>query len=553
MKKKFKHENENFILLNELRNEKKNIIRRKTTPNSNFTKKEANLLVSKLSKLDSNSNNLAIPLHIRPKTNLNLLPIKKPRNKKESEINTFSLFFKGNNKKNYISSKNEVNLITTQYNYGNNQLLIHKTSKDYTSKKIKIHSLSNTNAYTNTNANTNTNINSIMNINTTKDENEDKKKTQMGGGGGVGAALGRIYPKRTLILNDLKNRKHIISELKNIKEIRHTIYENQLPPQQNIDINKIVNNNISTKKLPGLNKIKNNINLIDYLSIPPRSKLITPLLQNKSNYMRKKSEKIRRIKKEEKEKDEKNITFGHKIQWKKVSLLKEGENSYIYKAFNISNGFIFIVKEYKIKNNEPRKLKKLFYNEARYLKIIEHKNIVNFIDAEVVDNNYFYIYLNFIGGYNIKDFYSKVGFFTKSLLKGFIEQIIYFLDYMKLKGLVYNNFSFNHFIFDLDGTIKVIDFSKTITQNDIIINNYVRHNEDVDFDNFKNMILNIVYYEKSNNFNKNEFSNDICNFCNFLETSLINISTLSEFKSNYFCKNKEETIYIKNSSINIIN
>ena len=185
--------------------------------------------------------------------------------------------------------------------------------------------------------------------------------------------------------------------------------------------------------------------------------------------------------------------------------------------------------------------------------MIEHKNIVNFIDAEVIDNNYFYIYLNFIGGYNLKDFYSKVGFFTKSLLKGFIEQIIYFLDYMKLKGLVYNNFSFNHFMFDLDGTIKIIDFSKAITQNDIIINNYVRHNEDVDFCNFKNMILNIVYYEKSNNFNKNEFSNDICNFCNFLETSLINISSLSEFKSNYFCKNKEETIYIKNSSINIIN
>ena len=58
-------------------------------------------------------------------------------------------------------------------------------------------------------------------------------------------------------------------------------------------------------------------------------------------------------------------------------------------------------------------------------------------------------------------------------------------------------------MFDLDDTIKIIDFSKAITQNDIIINNYVRHNEDVDFCNFKNMILNIVYYEKSNNFNNN--------------------------------------------------
>jgi len=537
MNKKFKHENENFILLNELRNEKKNIIRRKTATNTNL-QKEAKILTSKLSHLDSN--NPSIPHNIRPKMNLNLLPIKKTRSKKDSEINTFSLFFKGDN--NLTSNKNEVNLITTKYNYGNNQLLIHKTSKDFSSKKIKLHSFNNINY----------NINNINNNNNIKDEIEEKQKIHMN--------VAQKFNKKAIILNELKNRKNLLSELKNIKEIRHTIYENQIPVQQNIDNNNTnlnfnkIGNNISTKKLPELNKIKNNINLIDYLSIPPRNKLITPLLQNKSNYIRKKSELIKRkiVKKEEKEKDDKDKTFGHKIHWKKVSLLKEGENCYIYKAFNISNGFIFIVKEYKIKNKESRKNKKLFYNEVKFLKIIKQKNIVDFIDAEVIDNNYFYIYLNLIGGYNLKDFYSKVGFFTKSLLKGFIEQIVYFLDYMKLKGLVYNNFSFNHIMFDLDGTIKIIDFSKVITQNDIIVNNYVRHNEDVDFYNFKNMILNIVYYEKSNNFNNKELSNDICNFCNFLETSLINISTLTEFKSNYFVKNKEETIYLKNSSINLI-
>ena len=138
MKKKFNHENENFILLNELRNEKKNLIRRKTATNTNL-QKEAKILTSKLSHLDSN--NPSIPHNIRPKMNLNLLPIKKTRSKKDSEINTFSLFFKGDN--NLTSNKNEVNLITTKYNYGNNQLSIHKTSKDFSSKKIKLHSFNN--------------------------------------------------------------------------------------------------------------------------------------------------------------------------------------------------------------------------------------------------------------------------------------------------------------------------------------------------------------------------------------------------------------------------
>jgi len=543
MKKKIHKKNDYFLLQNELKLDKKNILQRKISTNSNF-QKDSRIFTSKLINLDLN--NPSIPHNIRSKNNLNLLPIKKMKSNKENEINTFSLFFGENN----FSSKNEVNLITTQYNYGNNQLLlhkIHKTSKDFSSKKNKIHSFNN--------------INNNINNNIIKDELEEKLMTHLN----IGQKFNK-KAKRALILNNLKNRKNMI-----LKEIPNRIYDNLAPPlhQQNIENNNNTNlnfnkigNNISTKKLPGLYKIKNNkIDLINYLSIPPKDKLITPLLQNKANYIRKKSEIIRRkiSKKEDKEKEKpensKDYTFGHKINWKKISLLKEGEICNIYKAFNILNGIIFIVKEYKINdkdNKKSRKNKKLFYNEAKFLKMISQKNVVDIIGAEVVDNKFFYIYLNFIGGYNLKEFYSKVGFFTKSLLKSFIEQIIYFLEYMKLKGLVYNNFSFSHFMFDLDGTIKILDFSKVITQSDIIKNNYVRHNEDVDFLNFKNMILNIIYYEKSNNFNNNELSNDICNFCNFVENSLLNISTLTEFKCNYYFKDKEETIYMKNSSI-IIN
>ena len=546
--KKNKPENENLFLHNELKNDKKKVFSRKTSSNINY-QKDSNIFNIKLGQLELNNPfNPNNPNNIRAKNNLNLLPIKKTKNKKEHEINTFSLFFNGDN--NFVSSKNEVNLITTQYNYGNNQLLIHKISKDFTSNKLKIKSLKNI-PYNPNNASIANNVNN----NIIKNEIEVKLNTHLN--------IGRNYykkSKRALILNDLKTKKNIVSEFKNIKEIQGTIYESQSrlqPQKQSLDINNanLNLNKIGSNKLPGLKKIKKNINLIDYLIIPERNKLITPLVKDKSNYIRKKSEILRHknSKKEEKQKDDNNTTFGHKVLWKKISLIKESQNCYIYKAFNITNGSIFIVKEYKIKNKESKDIKKLFYNEAKFLKFVSQKNIVDFIGAEVIDNAYFYIYIDFIGGYSLKDYYTKIGFFTKNLLKSFIEQIIYFLDYMKLKGLVYNNFSFSHFMFDLDGTIKVIDFSQVISQRDIIKINFVRHNEDVDFIKFKNMILNIVYNEKSNNFKNNEISSDICNFCNFLESSLYKVSTLSEFKINYFLKDKEETIYMKNSSINIIN
>ena len=508
--KKIKYENK-IIGQKEPKNIKKNIFfNSKLSSNTNplLLKKEHKILSSKLNFQEQNysSNNE----NIRSKINLNLHPIKKTRSKNEHEINGFSLFLKGDS--NFISSKNEVNLITTQYNYGNNQLLIHKFNKG-------------------------------INI-----ENEDKLRNNLNYG----------QRKRNIILNDLKNKKKITNELKDIKEIRETIYENK----NNVNNTNILNNN---KKLPELLKIKNSINLINYLK-PARTKFITPLLQNKNsnNLIRKKSEtilhKIKREKEKEKNieknnkeiKDEKDITYGHKIHWKKINLIKEGENSFIYKAFNISNGHIFIVKEYK------KVSVKSFYREAKFLKKNRDKNIVEFIDAEVVntDNNYinyFYIYLNYIGGYTLNEFYSKIGFFTKQLLKKFIEQIIYFIDYMKIKGLFYNNFDFNHIFFDLDGNIKLIDFSKVEKQNVMIKTNFIRHEEDLDFASFKKMILHIIYYEKNNKGNNNENSNDIISFCNLLEVTLINVNNLIEFKSNYFFgehKDKEETILLKNSSMN---
>ena len=500
MEKKIKYENENFILQNDLKNEKKSFPRRKTLINTTF-QKEQKLIVPKLTHLEPNIP--TIPFNLKPKINLNLLPIKKTRSKNENEINTFSLFFNGES--NFLSPKNEIN----QNTYGNNQLLIHKTSKDFTSKKIKIHSLKNNILINNIN-NNNNNI---------KDEIEEKQRNI--------SNTGHIK-KRNITLNDLKNKKSLISELKNIKEIRDAINESireQIHPYPKNIIETNTNLSKINKKLPGLFKKNNNVNIINFLSIPPRSKLITPSLQN-----RKKSEIIKRKikKKEEKENNNKDKYFGHNIQWKKISLIKEGENSFIYKAFNTTNGWVFIVKEYKIKNN---KSKNLFYNEARFLKKNRQKNIVDYINAEVVDNTYFYIYLNFIGGYTLTDFISKVGFFTKSLLKKIISQIIDFLDYMKLRGLVYNNFSFDHIMFDLDGTIKIIDFSKVNTENEIIKTKNMRHNDDVDFNKFKSMISNFIYLEKSSNF---KISNAI-NYCNFLETLLSNISSFTEFKNNY-CK-----------------
>ena len=90
---------------------------RKTSININ-AQKENKLFNIKLGHLELNNPFIQNNIKAKNNNNLNLLPIKKTKSKKENEINKFSLFFNGDN--NFISSKNEVNLIMTQYNYGNN-------------------------------------------------------------------------------------------------------------------------------------------------------------------------------------------------------------------------------------------------------------------------------------------------------------------------------------------------------------------------------------------------------------------------------------------------
>ena len=50
-------------------------------------------------------------------------------------------------------------------------------------------------------------------------------------------------------------------------------------------------------------------------------------------------------------------------------------------------------------------------------------------------------------------------------------------------------------MFDLDGNIKLLDFSKVMSQHDMIKNSLIRHGEDVDFNSkeFSTLEKQILY------------------------------------------------------------
>ena len=151
--------------------------------------------------------------------------------------------------------------------------------------------------------------------------------------------------------------------------------------------------------------------------------------------------------------------YGKKIQWKRGPTIHSGENSIIYKALNIKNGNIFVVKEYTNIRSEGISIpKKNYFKEVKNLKKIKHLNIINLIGAEVVNDNH-YLYLDYISGGTLSEFIEKFGCLNEPLVRNLLKQILNALDYINSLGLTYNNLLMKHLLIDSEGQLKLIDFS----------------------------------------------------------------------------------------------
>lgn len=218
---------------------------------------------------------------------------------------------------------------------------------------------------------------------------------------------------------------------------------------------------------------------------------------------------------------------GNNIKWIKGDDVHMGKHSFIYKAFNINEGKVFIVKEYK---DNTLLNKKYFYNEIKLLKVLRHSNIVNCIGGEVI-NNKKYLYLDLIAGGNVRSFVNKFGGFSETMIKNYIKQIINVLEYLNMQGLIYGNLSLEHLLIDCDGLLKFIDFS--------IIKNRKRFDKknfdfktNFDISCFARVVVELV--ELCENKGERKYSNVLKEYCDFLKGHETNMITFREIKKHPF-------------------
>ena len=222
--------------------------------------------------------------------------------------------------------------------------------------------------------------------------------------------------------------------------------------------------------------------------------------------------------------------YSHK-NWKKGEIIHNGENSIIYKAFNISIGNIFIVKEYKINDNSINK--KNFFQEVKILKLLKHSNIVNFLGGEVFKNKH-YIYLDYISGDNIKNFISKFGGIKENMIKKYIKQIISVFEFIYSQGYYYGNLSLNHILIDSDGLIKITDFSKIKNQRNFQKNNFFNLTSNCDIQSI-GKTFNEIIQECEKSYNEVSYSNNLKEYLDFISNDK-NLITFHALKNHPYLK-----------------
>ena len=240
-----------------------------------------------------------------------------------------------------------------------------------------------------------------------------------------------INKKNIFIENDNKGNNNFISISDNIEESIHSNfsnYENKIKSDKNKQLSKSGN---YTKKKNSYNNLKNEKRKDDKFIYDTNNNLSYAL----DNIVGK-------------------IIKGKIFSWMVGDVLYESGNSTIYKAFNINDGSIFVVKKY---NCEYGIKCENYINEVKIYENLNHPNIIKYIFSEQI-NNYYFLYLEYIPGGSIKTIVEQFGGLNERLIRKYTKQILLGLKYLHDNKIIHRDIKCANILVGDKGIIKLTDF-----------------------------------------------------------------------------------------------
>ena len=127
---------------------------------------------------------------------------------------------------------------------------------------------------------------------------------------------------------------------------------------------------------------------------------------------------------------------------------------------------MFVVKKIRLVHpfqgldqNKKRAVKK----EIDRYKTLEHKFIVKYLGCEVVDQNVFCVYLEYLAGGSIQDMYRGYGKISETMSRKYITQVLEALIYLHSKDVIHGDLKGANVLLTREGTeIKLCDLGNSL-------------------------------------------------------------------------------------------
>ena len=147
-------------------------------------------------------------------------------------------------------------------------------------------------------------------------------------------------------------------------------------------------------------------------------------------------------------------------EWKRGECLGSGTFGTVFKAFSLSQGRTFAVKQLPRRNADDVPT----LHEIEILRSLKHPNIVEFLGCEQ-DDYHFYIFTEYVAGYSITDMMRKYGLsaLREQVIRSFTVHILRGLTYLHQNGIVHRDIKGGNILISSEGDVaKLADFGSAL-------------------------------------------------------------------------------------------